>query len=132
MDDLGSRCYSTHNHIESFTPGETMGKAMKLNQILGTRYVVMASSPRWARAMEGWKRLCGQLSTANDQLLPPERQSPAQPGWRFTGTARQIRKRCSTPPADWGSWYDALCPNISPTSDLSWPGPARIIRGHGT
>jgi len=70
MDDLGLRCYSTHNHIESFAPGETMGKAIELNQILGTRYIVMASSPRWASGVEGWKRLCGQLSNATDQLQP--------------------------------------------------------------
>jgi len=70
MDDLGLRCYSTHNHIESFTPGETMGKAIELNQILGTRYIVMASSPGWARGVEGWKRLCGQLSNATGQLIP--------------------------------------------------------------
>lgn len=70
MDDLGLRCYSTHNHIESFTPGETMNKAIELNQILGTRYIVMASSPGWAKGVEGWKRLCGQLSQATEQLLP--------------------------------------------------------------
>lgn len=70
MDDLGLRCYSTHNHIESFTPGETMNKAIELNQILGTRYIVMASSPGWAHGVEGWKRLCGQLSKATEQLQP--------------------------------------------------------------
>ena len=70
MDDLGLRCYSTHNHIESFTPGETMNKAIELNQILGTRYIVMASSPGWAKGVEGWKRLCGQLTKATEQLIP--------------------------------------------------------------
>ncbi|MBI1177881.1 TIM barrel protein [bacterium] len=70
MDDLGLRCLSTHNHIESFTPGETMNKAIELNQILGTHYIVMASSPGWAKGVEGWKRLCGQLSQATEQLLP--------------------------------------------------------------
>src|ERR1022692_4807473 len=39
MDDLGLRCYSTHNHVESFTPGDTMNKAIELNQILGSRYI---------------------------------------------------------------------------------------------
>src|SRR5262245_24485904 len=29
MDDLGLRCYSTHNHIESYTPGEKMAKAIE-------------------------------------------------------------------------------------------------------
>lgn len=70
MDDLGLRCYSTHNHIESFTHGETMDKAIELNQILGTRYIVMASSPGWARGVEGWQRLCRQLSDATEKLIP--------------------------------------------------------------
>jgi sugar phosphate isomerase/epimerase len=67
MDDLGLRCYSTHNHIESFTAGETMAKAIELNQILGTRQLVLASAPNSARGLEGWKKLCGQLTTAVDQ-----------------------------------------------------------------
>ena len=45
LDDLGLRCYSTHNHIEAFTPGPGLGKAIELNQILGTRIIVMASAP---------------------------------------------------------------------------------------
>lgn len=70
MDDLGLRCYSTHNHIESFTPGETMGKAIELNQILGARQIIMASAPRSASGLDGWKNLCEQLTTAVEQLLP--------------------------------------------------------------
>src|SRR6476659_11345999 len=34
MDDLGLRCYSTHNGFESFTPGENLAHAIELNQIL--------------------------------------------------------------------------------------------------
>ena len=41
MDSLGIRCYSTHNDKESFMP-EGMGKAIELNNILGTHYIVMA------------------------------------------------------------------------------------------
>ncbi|MEO7411999.1 MAG: sugar phosphate isomerase/epimerase family protein [Opitutaceae bacterium] len=70
MDDLGLRCYSTHNHIESFTSGETMDHGIELNQILGARYLVMAAAPRGTTGAEGWKRLCGQLTTAVEQLLP--------------------------------------------------------------
>jgi sugar phosphate isomerase/epimerase len=70
MDDLGLRCYSTHNHIESFTPGETMGKAIELNQILGARHLILASAPKSAAGVEGWKQLCGQLTTAVAQLEP--------------------------------------------------------------
>jgi sugar phosphate isomerase/epimerase len=70
LDDLGMRCYSTHNHIESFTPGNTMAKAIELNQILGTRCVVLSSAPGRTKGLEGWKSLCGELSSAVEQLKP--------------------------------------------------------------
>ena len=70
MDDIGLRCYSTHNHIESFTPGNTMGKAIELNQILGARHLVMAAAPGGTKGLEGWKKLCAQLTEAAEQLKP--------------------------------------------------------------
>ena len=69
MDDLGLRCYSTHNSFESFTPGEKMGHAIELNQILGARYIVLASAPR-TNGVEGWKGLCERLSKASEELKP--------------------------------------------------------------
>jgi sugar phosphate isomerase/epimerase len=70
MDDLGLRCYSTHNHIDSFTPGDKMAKAIELNQILGSRLLVLASAPPSASGLEGWKALCGQLTSAVETLTP--------------------------------------------------------------
>lgn len=67
LDDLGMRCYSTHNSFSSFT-GETMAKAIELNQVLGTRYLVLASAPGSANGLDGWKKLCAQLTTAVEQL----------------------------------------------------------------
>src|SRR5882724_7953018 len=60
MDDSGLRCYSTHNHIESFTPGDTMAKAIELNQILGSRHLILSTAPGGTNGIEGWKKLCGQ------------------------------------------------------------------------
>jgi len=70
MDDLGLRCYSTHNGFESFTPGENLAHSIELNQILGARYVVLASAPGRTTGVEGWKNLCEQLTTAVGQLTP--------------------------------------------------------------
>jgi sugar phosphate isomerase/epimerase len=70
LEDLGLRCYSTHNHIESFTPGATMGKAIELNQILGARHLILASAPGSVKGLEAWKNLCGQLSAAVESLKP--------------------------------------------------------------
>jgi len=70
MDDLGLRCLSTHNGFESFASAENLNHAIELNQILGTRYIVLASAPGSAKGLEGWKQLCQQLTTAVGQLKP--------------------------------------------------------------
>jgi sugar phosphate isomerase/epimerase len=70
IDDLGLRCYSTHNSIESFTPGDKMAKAIELNQILGSRLLVLASAPDSTNGLEDWKRLCGQLTSAVELFNP--------------------------------------------------------------
>ena len=70
LDDNGLRCYSTHNHIKSFTPGDSMAKAIELNQILGVRQLIMASEPRGTKGVDGWKKLCDQLAAAAEQLTP--------------------------------------------------------------
>lgn len=70
LDDLGLRCYSTHNSFSSFEPGDKMAHAIELNQVLGSRLMVLASAPGSAQGVEGWKNLCGQLSAAARQLAP--------------------------------------------------------------
>ena len=70
MDDLGLRCHSTHNHLESFTPGEGMPKGIELNQILGARHLILSSAGRETRGADDWKKLCEKLSVAVTQLLP--------------------------------------------------------------
>src|SRR6266478_5142748 len=42
LDDLGIRCFSTHNGPKSFTP-EGLPHSTELNQILGSKIIVMAS-----------------------------------------------------------------------------------------
>lgn len=70
LDDLGLRCCSTHNGFESFTAGENLAHAIELNQILGTRYVVLASAPGRTSGVDGWRRLSEQLAAATAQLQP--------------------------------------------------------------
>jgi sugar phosphate isomerase/epimerase len=70
MDDLGLRCYSTHNGFESFAPGDSFAHAIELNQVLGARYIVLASAPRQPNGGDGWKKLCEQLASAVEQLKP--------------------------------------------------------------
>ncbi len=70
IDDLGLRCYSTHNGAQSIMPGESMAKAIELNQILGARHIIIASPPRDTTGVEGWKRACELFSQAVEQLKP--------------------------------------------------------------
>ena len=68
MDDLGVRCHSTHNGEDSFGK-EKIGKARDLNLILGTKYMVMASSnPK--PGIDGWKAVADELNNAAEVLEP--------------------------------------------------------------
>jgi sugar phosphate isomerase/epimerase len=70
LDDLGLRCYSTHNSAAAVTISDTMSHAIELNQILGTRHIIVASPPGNVTTLEDWKRFSGQLTTAVEQLKP--------------------------------------------------------------
>jgi sugar phosphate isomerase/epimerase len=70
LDDLGLRCYSTHNSFAAITPGESMAKAIELNQILGARHIILASPPPNTNSLDDWKRVSGQFTAAVEQLKP--------------------------------------------------------------
>jgi sugar phosphate isomerase/epimerase len=66
LDDLGVRCYSTHNSPQSFTP-DGVAKAIELNQALGARYVVLAH-PGDVKRVDGWKRVADLLNKSNETM----------------------------------------------------------------
>ena len=68
LDGSGLVCRSTHNNGPSFTP-EGMKKAIELNQIIGSKYLIMASAPR-ASGIDAWKTLGDQLTAVSEQLKP--------------------------------------------------------------
>ncbi len=66
LDDLGIRCFSTHNDA-SYMNKEHIQNAIDLNLILGSKYVVMASSqPK--PGLDGWKEIADSLNFAADKL----------------------------------------------------------------
>ena len=66
LDELGIRCYSTHNDQKNFGP-ENIQRAADMNSILGCKYVVMASSdPK--PGLDGWKGIADELNTAAEKL----------------------------------------------------------------
>jgi sugar phosphate isomerase/epimerase len=68
MDDLGIRCLSTHNGANAFTP-DGLRKAIDLNQIIGSRSIVMASAGRVA-GIDGWRGVADRLNQAARTLGP--------------------------------------------------------------
>src|SRR6266478_5912784 len=68
LDDLGIRCLSTHNSSTYFTT-ENLPHAIELNQILGSKYIVMASSGR-VDNLDGWKAVADVLNRAAEKLKP--------------------------------------------------------------
>jgi len=68
LDDLGIRCLSTHNSSTYFTT-ENLPHAIELNQILGSKFIVMASSGR-VDNLDGWKAVADVLNRAAEKLKP--------------------------------------------------------------
>ncbi len=66
LDDLGLKCYSTHNGKTSFT-STGLGKAIDLNKVLGTRYIVLAS-PGKVSTIQDWKQVAELLNQANQTM----------------------------------------------------------------
>jgi sugar phosphate isomerase/epimerase len=68
LDDLGIRCFSTHNE-SSFMTKENIGRARDMNLILGSKYVVMAWSDPKGK-LDAWKQVADSLNFAADELEP--------------------------------------------------------------
>ncbi|MFN7918624.1 MAG: sugar phosphate isomerase/epimerase family protein [Bryobacteraceae bacterium] len=68
LDDSGMRCFSTHNSFKSFVP-ENLPHAIEINQIIGSKFIVMASAGR-VEGLDGWKGVAENLSKAAEKLRP--------------------------------------------------------------
>jgi len=68
LDELKIKCLSTHNGANALT-AEGIGKAIELNQILGSKTIVMASAGR-VTGLDGWKGVAETLSKASEKLKP--------------------------------------------------------------
>ncbi len=67
LDDSGLKCPSTHNGAQSLT-ADGLKKAIELNQIIGSKYIIIASAP--AKTADDWKAFAAQLAQASEQLKP--------------------------------------------------------------
>lgn len=76
LDDLGMKCLSTHNGRNAFT-GDGIAKAVELNTILGSRFIIMASAGRMEQTEAAWKGVADSLQGAVDKF----KAAKMQPGF---------------------------------------------------
>jgi sugar phosphate isomerase/epimerase len=69
LDGLGIRCLSTHNSANAIS-AENIAKAIELNQIIGSKSIVLASPGKVAPTDDGWKGLADAMSAAAEKLRP--------------------------------------------------------------
>jgi sugar phosphate isomerase/epimerase len=66
LDDLGIRCYSTHND-EKYFSADNINRARDMNLSLGSKYMVMAySEPK--SGLDGWRVIADELDAAAAKL----------------------------------------------------------------
>jgi len=68
LDELKIRCFSTHNDSDYFS-GDKLQHARQLNLILGSKYMVMASSHD-EPGLDRWREVANTLNTAAEKLEP--------------------------------------------------------------
>ncbi len=68
LDELNIKCLSTHNSRFALEP-EGLKKSIELNQILGSRSIIMASPGR-VTVQDDWKKVAETLSQAAETLKP--------------------------------------------------------------
>jgi sugar phosphate isomerase/epimerase len=66
LDDLGIRCYSTHNDAANLGK-DKINRARDMNLILGCKYIVVASAKP---GPDGWHSVADLLNSASSELEP--------------------------------------------------------------
>jgi len=66
LDELKIRCFSTHNDSDYFSR-DKLQQAQELNLILGSKYMVMASSHA-KPGLDGWREVADTLNAAAEKL----------------------------------------------------------------
>ena len=65
LDDLGIKCLSTHNSVQSLTGN--LQKAIDLNGTIGSKAIIIASPPK-VQGVDGWKSFADMLTTGAEKL----------------------------------------------------------------
>ena len=70
LDDNALHCYSTHNSVAAMVPGDTQTKGIEINQILGTRHMILSSPGMETGTVDEWKELAARLTAASETVRP--------------------------------------------------------------
>jgi sugar phosphate isomerase/epimerase len=152
LDDLGVRCFSTHNDSSYLGP-EKIGRARDMNLILGSKYLVMASSNP-TPGLDGWKAIADLLNVAAVELessglqvgyhnhqrefIPVENQRPIEILARNTKQSIMLQLdvgTCLEAGSDPGAWIRANPGRIRSLHLKDWsPEPSKgytVLLGEG-
>lgn len=67
LDDVGMKCFSTHNSARSYDDAN-IAKAIELNQIIGSKFIIMASAGGRVNDLDGWKRVAERLTQGAEKM----------------------------------------------------------------
>lgn len=101
LDDHGLACRSTHNGSSSLA-GSGLDRAIELNQIIGSRTIVLAGAPVITTA-DGWRSLADDLTRAAEVLRPLDMATGYhnhQTEWRAVEGLRPMEILAGATPSD--------------------------------
>ena len=135
LDDAGLTCHSTHNSGASWFEGDALKKAIELNQIIGSRALIMASAPGRTASIDDWKGVADKLTAVADQLRPAGLATGYhnhQPEWRDVDGKRPMDVLAAGTPKDVILQFDVgTCLEVG-ADPIAWitANPGRIKSVH--
>ena len=134
LDDLGIKCLSTHNSPQAVSP-DGMAKAVELNQIIGSKYIIVASAGKVSGA-DGWKGFADQMASAAERLRAHKMATGFhnhQTEWKpFEGGERAMDILAKNTPKDFALQLDAGTIVEAGSDPVAWikANPGRIKSMH--
>jgi len=133
MDDLGIKCHSTHNNSTNFDAAD-LPKAIELNQIIGAKYIIMASAGR-VDGIDGWKKLGDKMTAVSAQLTPLGMATGFhnhQTEWRTIDGQRPIDVLAANTPKEFVLQFDVGTCIEAGADPIAWikANPGRIKSAH--
>jgi sugar phosphate isomerase/epimerase len=133
LDDLGIKCNSTHNGWNNFNDAN-LAKTIELNQIIGSKYPIMASAPRMAN-VDGWKVLGEQMTKVSERLKPLGMATGFhnhQTEWKSTEGPRPMDVLAANTPKEFVLQFDAGTCIEAGADPIAWikANPGRIKSVH--